>query len=252
MVRPAMARPDMVGVIERRILLNYRLDPEFAAHVLPAGFRPQLVGEAAVGGVCLIRLGQLRPAGLPAAVGITTENAAHRLAAERTEPGRTSRCVYIPRRDTSSRLTVAFGGRLFPGFHYGARFRVTEEGGSFAVSFQGSDGTGAGVTARLATDLPAGSMFDSLQQASTFFRDAPVGYSPGRGDQQQAIELCCASWRVEPLEVLDAHSNFFEDTRIFPKGTASVDSAFLMRDLPARWRVPNGEDVADGALVAGR
>jgi hypothetical protein len=231
-----MLAPAMVGVIERRILLNYRLDPEWVSRLLPEPLRPQLVGGASVGGICLIRLGRLRPAGLPAALGVTTENAAHRLAVEWPGPDGTSQGVYIPRRDTSSRLTAAVGGRLFPGEHHRAGFFVFEDDHNFEVAFRGLDGTvGAAVRARLADRLPTGSVFASLDEASEFFRGAPVGYSPSHRGQHQAVELRCNGWRIEPLEVVDAHSSFFDDTTLFPVGTAAVDSGLLMRDIPATW-----------------
>lgn len=72
----------MASTIERRLLVNFRLDPEAAARILPAGMRPDLVHGYAVGGICLIRLAKLRPVGFPSVVGIRTENAAHRIAVE--------------------------------------------------------------------------------------------------------------------------------------------------------------------------
>jgi len=56
-----MRPPAMSSVIERRLLVNYRVDPEVAASLLPAPLRPQLVNGWAVAGVCLIRLRRLRP-----------------------------------------------------------------------------------------------------------------------------------------------------------------------------------------------
>jgi len=55
--------------IERRLLINYRIDPEVARLHIPSPFRPLLVSGWAVGGVCLIRLGGLRPAHLPTCPG---------------------------------------------------------------------------------------------------------------------------------------------------------------------------------------
>ena len=56
-------------------------------------------------GICLIRLEQMRPAGLPSFCGLSSENAAHRIAVEWQEPaGAWREGVYIPRRDTGSRL----------------------------------------------------------------------------------------------------------------------------------------------------
>ena len=41
--------------IERRLLVNYRIDPELVMAQLPAPFRPQMCSGWAVGGVCFIR-----------------------------------------------------------------------------------------------------------------------------------------------------------------------------------------------------
>ena len=81
-----MRIPVMAATVERRLLLNYRVDPAVVAPLLPAPLRPRLAGGAAVAGVCLIRLGDLRPAGLPVAVGVRTENAAHRIAVSWDDP----------------------------------------------------------------------------------------------------------------------------------------------------------------------
>ena len=72
----------MAGVIERRLLINYRLDPGVARSVLPSGLRPQLVDGSAVAGVSMIRLRALRPTWAPSGLGLRMENAAHRIAVE--------------------------------------------------------------------------------------------------------------------------------------------------------------------------
>jgi hypothetical protein len=72
----------MSSVVERRLLVNYRVDPDTAASLVPPLMRPQLVGGWAVAGICLIRLGQVRPSWLPGWVGLRSESAAHRIAVE--------------------------------------------------------------------------------------------------------------------------------------------------------------------------
>ena len=57
--------PDIEAVIDRRLLLNFRVDPETAARLVPAPFRPSLSTGFAIAGVCLIRLTELRPHGFP-------------------------------------------------------------------------------------------------------------------------------------------------------------------------------------------
>ena len=66
-----MRIPILRGRIERRILLNYRVDPEVLAAQLPAPFRPKLVRGWGIAGICLIRLAHVRPARLPAFLGMT-------------------------------------------------------------------------------------------------------------------------------------------------------------------------------------
>jgi len=68
------------GVIARRILVNYHVDPAVLAAQLPAPFRPKIVRGMGMVGICLIRLAQVRPAFLPAWLGIGSENAAHLVA----------------------------------------------------------------------------------------------------------------------------------------------------------------------------
>ena len=91
--------PKLEGTIARRILLNFRADPDVTQRLVPAPFEVVRVGGFAVVGVCLIRLENLRPKGLPPHFGISSENMAHRVAvryptrsgsASRTEEG-----VYI-------------------------------------------------------------------------------------------------------------------------------------------------------------
>ena len=48
----AVQIPVIQGVIERRILVNYRVDPAVLAAQLPAPFRPQLVDGWAMAGIC--------------------------------------------------------------------------------------------------------------------------------------------------------------------------------------------------------
>lgn len=190
-------------------------------------------------GICLIRLGDVRPRGLPSIVGVSSENAAHRIAIEWDDDGRTYDGVYVPRRDTSSRLNALVGGRLFPGEHHHARFAVVEDGERFHVALDGDDGeTHVAIDARVAADLPTSSIFPSLVDASRFFDTGATGYSAtSRSDgRMDGLVLRCARWAVEPLEVERVESSFFADRRLFPAGSVDFDCALLMRDIAHEWR----------------
>jgi hypothetical protein len=75
-----MRVPVIQGVIRRRILVNFRVDPDVMKAQLPSRFTPKLQRNHAIAGVCLIRLEAIRPRLLPGFAGIPSENAAHRIA----------------------------------------------------------------------------------------------------------------------------------------------------------------------------
>jgi hypothetical protein len=232
-----MRMPKVAGVVERRLLVNYRVDPDAAARRLPSRFRPQLVDGAAVAGICLIRLGRLRPNGFPDAFGMRTENAAHRFAVEWDEGGETKSGVYIPRRDTSSRLSALLGGRLFPGDQHLARFDVREDETRLRVAFVSRDRTArVAVDVEVTPTLEGSRLFHDVAEASRFFEAGAVGFSetrrPGRYD---GMALNTDAWSVDPGVVHVARSSFFEDPVAFPPGTAQLDCALVMRHVPVVW-----------------
>jgi len=234
-VRP----PTLVGVIERRLLVTFRVEPGAVAALVPAPLRPQVVKGFAVAGICLLRLGGLRPRGAPAWAGRRSENAAHRIAVEWDVPGGVEHGVYIPRRDSSSLLNVAAGGRLFPGRHGRARFDVTETADRLSVGFRTADGSGgASVEARVSSRLEGSHLFADLGEASRFFEQGALGYSASRRpDRLDGVRLHTDAWRVEPLELDEVRSSFFDDRATFGAGAAELDCGLVMRAVPVVWTV---------------
>jgi len=232
-----MRVPVVQGIIDRRILINFQIEPDVLAKVLPPPFEPKLVNGVAIAGVCLIRLKHIRPKFVPAGLGIESENAAHRIAVQWRKNEHCHEGVYIPRRDTSSRLNTLVGGRLFPGLHHHASFEVNESDNQFQVRLDSDDGeTHLAIKAHLASRLPETSVFQTLKEASDFFEAGSLGYSataqPGKYD---ALELRSFSWRVGPLAVEKVESSFFDDGQLFPAGTIRFDNALLMRQIEHEW-----------------
>lgn len=232
-----MRIPVIRGLIDRRILVNYRVAPDALKKLLPEPFRPKLINQVGVAGICLIRLKDIRPSSLPAVFGVSSENAAHRIAVEWDENGVVREGVYIPRRDTSSRFNMLFGGRVFPIVHHYAHFQVSEGDDRFQIIIDSNDGqTHVAVEAELATTLPSTSIFESVEMASDFFEKGAVGYSPAaRTKELQGIELRSFNWKIEPLAIQKVESSFFEDGKIFPPGTTEFDCALLMRGIDHEW-----------------
>lgn len=239
--------PSVEAVIQRRVLVNFRVKPGVLDTILPPPFEPRLVRGWGMAGVCLIGLGNLRPRGIPASLGWRTENAAHRIAVEWGDETGRRQGVYIPRRDTSSTLVLNMGGRLFPGVFHRGRFSVTEDGNEVSVRMQSVDGqTDAFICGRITDRLAEGSIFESLEAASRFFQVGSLGFSPSADPNRlDSLELVSDWWRVESIQVEVVESRYFANIGMFPSGSVEFDSALIMRGVPCHWR-------SCGSIAVGR
>jgi hypothetical protein len=234
-----MSLPVVAGVIRRRVLVNFRVDAEVMQRQLPSRFTPKRQAGYAVAGICLIRLEQVRPKTLPRAVGVSSENVAHRVAVRWTDEGGAPReGVFIPRRDTGSRLNHLAGGRLFPGEHHLASFAVGESKEAISISVRSRDAeVSVEISGRVAESLPPTSIFKSLGEASAFFEAGSLGYSvTSEAGRLDGLELATKEWRVEPLALDRVYSSYFSDESKFPEGSAEFDHALIMRDIAHEWR----------------
>lgn len=233
-----MRLPRIEGDIERRLLVNYAVDPAVVQKVLPAPFRPQLRGGSAVAGICLIRMGSLRPHRLPRWTGLRSEGAAHRVAVEWDTDDGPATGVYIPRRDTSSLANIVVGGRLYPGEQHKASFTVDETPTRISVAFDSSDGsTHVSVAVGVTDELTSSTLFANLAEASQFFEGGSIGYSATRDPRRfDGLGLETHAWKVEAGVIEHAESSLFSDRSLFPLGSATLDCALVMRGVPVLWR----------------
>jgi hypothetical protein len=229
-----MKLPTIHGFIDRRILINFTADPKDVEKIIPAPFRPKIYKDRAIVGICLIRLKNIKPKGLPDFVGISSENGAHRIAVEWDESGQVKEGVFIPRRDTSLRLNTIVGGRLFPGQHHLARFNVIETNDNYHIDFTSSDDTQISIDATEVKTFDPNSIFETLEDVSDFFEKGAVGYSPN-GKKFDGLKLETYNWKVRPLNVSKVESTFFEDETLFTKGSVRFDNALLMTKVEHEW-----------------
>lgn len=227
--------PTIQGTIRRRLLVNFRADASAVRRLLPAPFKPKLHAGHAIIGICLIRLENIRPRWLPLPWGLSSENAAHRIAAEWPAAGGMEEGVYIARRDSSSWLNHIAGGRIFPGAHHLARFQVTDRQGQIALHMQAKEGdVRLDVVANESEALPPNSCFANLEESSRFFEGGSVGWSPGHmASSLDGLRLETFRWQVQPLAVETARSSWFASH--LPAGSFEFDHALLMRDIPHEW-----------------
>ncbi len=219
---------DVRAQLRRRLLLSYRVEPEVAASLLPAGFRPQIVDGSAVAGVCVLGLEAIRPSWARGHWGLRSENAAHRVAVEWDSADGVQNGVFIVGRHSSAWHPVVFGGRLFPGVHRRARFEIDEGGDRYAVTMDAGEHS-------LTADVEVGgawtsSLFASVDDASEFYRAGRLGWSRARGGRGvESVALTADAWRVESARLHSVSSSFFD---ALPAGSAVFDSVVVMRDLP--------------------
>lgn len=234
-----MKIPVLTGIIRRRFLLNFRINPEVLKCVLPPPFSPRLYKGYGIGGLCLIRLEKIRPRFLPSSFGIASENAAHRfMVCWPTEDGGKSSGVYLPRRDTNSLFNHLAGGRIFPGQHHKASFDSKRQGDEFDFSMVSSDGqVSVAFQGVLSDSLPEKSVFSSMSESSKFFEEGSRGYSPLEDNKGfDGMILKIRGWAVRPIQVKRISSSYFDDQRIFPKGSIEFDHALFMENIEHEWQ----------------
>jgi hypothetical protein len=226
-----MWHPVLRGHIDRRLLLNYRVDPELVQRCLPAPFRPKIANGWGMAGICLIRMRRLGPRFLPFPLFGASENGALRFAVEWEQDGQLRQGVYIPARYTTSCVAAFAGMRFFPGKHYMARFQVEESDDHFRIRLDSSH-LQLAVSARPVTEFAGSKVFSSLEEASAFFHAGAYGYSEARAKETfDGVELRFPEWKMSPLAVYQISCNFFDDRQRFPAGTAEFDHALLMHGL---------------------
>lgn len=225
-----MRPPDLVGRIERRILLDHAVDPDVAERHLAAGLAPRLLDGRAVVGVCLIRLAEVRPVGVPAGLGRSIEAAAHRISVvgPGEEPG-----VFVPRRDTPSWAAALAGGRLWPGVHGRARVTVASTTRSLGIEVACRDG--AAVSVAVDRNELRGAALDDPDATSAFHAVERTAWSPGRDGRLETAVLDCSPWAARPVGVIAAASTWLDDPDVFPPGSVRLAGALLMEDVAMRW-----------------
>ena len=211
------------GVIRRRLLLNFRMDPGLVAPLLPEPLEVLTHSRLAIVGVCLIGIERLRPKGLPSWLGLRSENMAHRIAIRYPTSTGMSDGVFIWRRDTDHCLVSLLGGRLFPGVHQSAAFTIDDSENRISICVRTHDGAAdVRFEASYGNEWHSQSVFSGLDDAAEF------------------------RWEMSPLHVNELHSAFFQSGERFPVKAVQFDCALLMRGIPHEWH-----EVSDVPELAG-
>lgn len=224
---------EISGIIDHRILLNFRIDPDVIQAQIPSDFKPKIVKGYAIAGVCQVSLSSMAPLGIPRIIQTSSHNIAHRVAVDTPD----GEGVYIIRYDTNSKLNKLSGGRLFPGVYGLANFNISSKKDNYVVDIRKSDDSPLVlIDASLEKTLPEGSVFKDADELSLFFKNGNIGWSSSIGkDRFDSVELKTNGWNMEPLLVLKQFSEVFSDQEKYPSGSVQFDSAMIMRNISHSW-----------------
>lgn len=223
--------PKITGTIDRRVLLNYRAPVEVVSQILPEPFRVRSVNGFALIGVCLIRFRSLRPAHFPAAMGLSSENAAHRISVTWDDDQGRQTGVYVTRRDTDSTLVRLTGGRIFPGVHSRVTFDVDESSDGVTISIRDTDGVLVHLSGHVTEEFRS-QVFRSHHEASQYFQEDRIGYSPARTTGEvEGLRLNCHDWQTSSLTITDCSVREFAS--LSPE--IEFDHALIMHGISHDW-----------------
>jgi hypothetical protein len=237
--------PAVVGTIRHRLLVNALVDPDEAARHLPEGLRPHVTGDATVVGCCLLAIERIRPAAIPAAVGLPLVAAAHRISAEwDDELGATTVGVYVPVRHTTSQSARAVGGRCFPGVHLPATIRTGFEGEHLRWTVEPRSASDR-YAIRVRADVAPGQATEPCDPIGATCLAASVGLSPGRRKRLEAARMEPEHRVAQPVEITELDSRFLAGFTSNRPATS-----YLMRDVPVRWTRASIPSTASAVVAA--
>ena len=101
-------------------------------------------------------------------------------------------------------------------------------------SGRGANDTGISIDAKETEQFTQNSVFENLEDASSFFEDGELGFSPHK-EKLEGLRLKAYNWKVSPLDVTDVKSSFFSNENLFPKDSIVFDNALLMRNIEHEW-----------------
>jgi hypothetical protein len=225
-----LARPELV---DRRVVILYRIAEAVAAQILPATAQPRQVADRTLAGIAFRRRRVVGSRFVPARLH-TSHCATHFVLVHSGTIGDPSGGVYIARRDTAPRWQAWISG---PGSGHPARFRVIDRQDSLELAGDSDDRSMHLLfKARVSRGVPDGSVFRSLPQAADTLTESLI--SLGLTSPDGVTGESPSVWRrvqLQPLQVECLESSFFDAWQQAGAGLVEFDSAFALREDQFAW-----------------
>lgn len=199
------------GHLARCWLFTYRTPPAAAQALLPTQLEAVTHGGYAFWNIVVCTIHHIRPAALPAQLGLCYHHVAYRLHA-RTRSG--TEGLYFLRSDCDSAL-VSLSGNLLTDFNFHTTpIAITQENSS-RTSVTVSSPTAAAeviIDRSKRPELSWNSPFTSVSDASSFLKYKPFGLSPAGHTSTNIVAISRdeSSWKSTPVAVPFASWKFLE------------------------------------------
>jgi uncharacterized protein YqjF (DUF2071 family) len=227
-------------------LVNFSMEPETLARVLPSPLEAHLVGGRAFLSVVIADMDRMRPAFLPAFCGVTYQQVVYRAV---VRCGR-ERGVHFLRSDADNRLMVLMGNLLsFFGFHE-AHIISGQSGGQHHIDLATAPGDHANIHASFDLTsarriVPDGSVFQSVDEAQASLVELYAAFHPQPGEAAvRTVRIKRSAWNIQFVDEPRSRFDFMNGSAAFPVGSTRLDSVIYVEDVDYFWHTldrPGGQ-----------
>lgn len=222
------------------VSINYAVDPDALAALLPAPLRPELWHGRAWVQLLVSSLRGMRPQGLLAAFGVDFYQASYRAAVVWTDrQGRERRGGYFVRSETNDAVMRAVGNHLrefsFHGFGL-ATMAVVRDGDALVVAIDAESPHGAVVgtfDTALGHGPPAGSCWRDLAELHVPLVECYDAFGIA-DDHLYTLTIDRGPWNARFAAVRELYVEYF-DTGPLGGGASRLDSVLHVPRCPYRW-----------------
>lgn len=218
-------------------LVNFSMAPETLAAVLPAPLEPDVYAGQAFLSVVIADMDRMRPAFMPAALGITYQQVVYRAVVRCSG----QRGVHFLRSDADNPLMVVMGNLLsFFRFHQ-ARIVRTKGAGSHHFDLVATPPDHADIHAtfdvgRGSRTVPRSSVFPDIDAAQRFLVELYTAFRPSTDPRHvDTVDIERGAWNIHMVDASQAHFDLMDGSQLFPAGSARLDSVIYVADIEYLW-----------------
>jgi hypothetical protein len=223
------------------LVLAYALPSKVLEPLLAPGLKLDTYGEFGFLAIAMVETKALRPAFLPAGLGLNFFLVGYRIFTRyRTPSGRTLRGLRVLRSDTDRRSMEIFGNLLTHYRYERSRCRTSRSDRTYAVDVRTPTGTAdLQVEADISTEAlspPPGSPFADLREARKFAGPLPFTFDYEHQTHSMIrVEGVRQDWKPKSVTVAVHRNTFLEQDR-FRSAGAVLANAFYLENVPYAWK----------------